>query len=194
VTPGSKLVLASGSPRRKDLLREAGFEFSIVVPTVDEKPREGETPRVYAERVARAKADAVAPRVPAGHCVLGADTVVVIDEEPLGKPRGEEEAVTMLMRLSGRAHRVLTGFALVRVGDAGFSGVEQSVVRMRPLEREEALAYVATREPLDKAGAYALQGGGGRFVESVEGSRTNVIGLPIERIVPLLARLGVQPS
>ncbi len=195
---GPKLVLASRSPRRKDLLRGAGFTFSIVVPPVEEVPRPGEPSEAFAERLARAKAFAVAREVSRGHCILGADTVVVLDGERLGKPRDPEEAISMLLRLAGRTHRVLTGFALVSAeaesSETGLSGVEESRVRMRPVGPEEARAYAATGEPLDKAGAYALQGLGARFVESVAGSRSNVIGLPLERVVPLLARLGVHPS
>ncbi len=188
-----KLVLASGSPRRKDLLREAGFAFSIEVPTIDETEHDGETPEAYTERVARAKASAVASGLPDGLCVLGADTVVVLDGETLTKPVDEGDAATMLLRLAGREHRVLTGFALL-LGAAEFCGIEESRVRMRHVDPEEARSYAATGEPLDKAGAYALQGEGGRFVESVQGSRSNVIGLPLERIHPLLGRLGVHPS
>ncbi len=189
-----RLVLASGSPRRKNLLREAGFAFSIEVPTVDETGHDGETPEAYTERVARAKADSVASGLPDGPCVLSADTVVVLDQETLTKPVDEKDAAAMLLRLAGREHRVLTAFTVVLPGVAEFSGVEESRVRMRPVDPEEARSHAATGEPLDKAGAYALQGEGGRFVESVQGSRSNVIGLPLERIRPLLARLGVHPS
>jgi septum formation protein len=193
----TRLILASGSPRRTDLLRLAGFSFSVVVPTVEEDPCPGETPEACARRPAEAKAEAVARSAPVDHCVLAADTLVIVEGEVLGKPRDADDAVEMLLRLAGRTHRVLTGFALVRVRGKRrekLGGVEESRVRMVAVSRDEACAYVATGEPMDKAGAYALQGLAGRFVEAVEGSRSNVIGLPLERVVPMLARLGVRPG
>jgi septum formation protein len=188
-----RIILASGSPRRKELLHEAGFSFSVVVPSVDEEPLPGETPEACARRLAETKARSVAMSAPTGVCVLAADTVVVLEEEILGKPHDEDEAVEMLLRLSGRVHRVITGFAVARRGAAGLeevAGTEESVVRVAPMSRDEARTYVATGEPLDKAGAYALQGLGGEFAELVEGSRSNVIGLPLERVIPLLERAG----
>jgi septum formation protein len=190
------LILASGSPRRKDLLRSAGYSFRVVPPPADEPPQPGESPEACVERLAHAKAAAVVGRGPPRHCVLAADTLVVLDREPLGKPREAEEAVRMLLRLAGRTHRVLTGFALL-LTDPGtreqpIVGVEESRVSVRPISDEEARRYVETGEPLDKAGAYALQGRAGAFVERLEGSRSNVIGLPLERIAPLLAQLGVR--
>jgi septum formation protein len=183
------LILASASPRRKQLLLEAGFEFDVRAPDVDETPLDGEAPEAMAERLARAKASTVA----SDDVVLAADTVVVIGERTLGKPSDEREARDMLSALAGNTHRVLTGYAL-RSGEALHSGVAESRVRIRSLEPSEVAAYVATGEPLDKAGAYAVQGEAGRFVESIEGSRSNVIGLPIEVVVPLLARFGVRPA
>lgn len=184
------LILASSSPRRQRLLREAGFAFECRVPDVDETPRAGEAPGPMAERLARAKAASVES---GGGVVLAADTVVVIDERMLGKPRDRVEAREMLARLAGETHRVLTGYA-VRRGDEVCAGVEQSAVRMRAIAPAELDAYVATGEPYDKAGGYALQGAGGSFVKSIEGSRANVIGLPVEVVVPLLARFGVRPA
>lgn len=184
------LILASASPRRRWLLREAGFEFEIRVPDVDETPRADEEPGAMAERLARDKAGAVPCT---GRVVLGADTIVVLGDRSLGKPRDADDAVRMLSELAGNEHRVLTGWALRR-GDSVRSGVEESRVRLRELDRAEIAAYVATGEPLDKAGAYAVQGGAGRFVESIAGSRSNVIGLPIEVVVPALAELGVLPA
>jgi septum formation protein len=175
----------------------AGFSFSVVVPTVNEDPRPGETAEIRARRLADAKAETVVRDASADDCVLGADTLVVVDQEILGKPRDADDAVRMLLRLAGRTHRVLTGFALMqqdRNGIARFGGVEESRVRMISFSREAALAYAETGEPLDKAGAYAVQGLGGRFVEALEGSRSNVIGLPLERVVPLLGQLGVRPK
>ncbi len=185
------LILASASPRRQRLLREAGFEFESRAPDVDETPLAGEGPGTMAERLARAKTGAVEARD--DRVVLGADTVVVIGDLTLGKPRDSAEAREMLRRLAGNTHRVLTGYAL-RCGDEICSGVEESRVRLRAIEPSEVPAYVATGEPLDKAGGYALQGDAARFVESIEGSRSNVIGLPIEVVLPLLARFGVRPA
>jgi septum formation protein len=193
-------ILASGSPRRRELLREACFEPRIVAPEVDETPRRAEPADALALRLALEKARAVAAGVSEPACVLAADTVVVIGDELLGKPQDAEDAARMLLRLAGRTHRVLTGFALVATGDdlpAALRvqhGVEESRVTMRPVSAAEAREYAATGEPLDKAGAYAAQGIGARFVESIAGSRSNVIGLPLERVVPLLERLGVRPA
>lgn len=189
------LVLASTSPRRRELLREAGFAFSIAAPDVDESVLPGESPESLAQRLALAKARAVLPRVDGDACVLGADTVVVIDGELLGKPRDEKEAVEMLLRLAGRTHRVLTGFALL-VPALGLeeAGIVESAVRMHAIDRATAERYAQTGEALDKAGAYAAQGEGGRFVADIRGSRANVIGLPVEALAPRLAELSVVPS
>jgi len=189
------LVLASTSPRRRELLHDAGFRFEIAAPDVDESALPGEAPAVTAQRLALAKALAVAPRVAREACIVGADTIVVIDAQPLGKPRDADEAVEMLLRLAGRTHRVLTGFALV-VTELGVedTGVVESAVRMHAVDRVTAEKYAATGEPLDKAGAYAAQGEGGRFVAEIQGSRANVIGLPIEELLPRLAGLRVTPG
>jgi septum formation protein len=189
------LVLASTSPRRRELLTRAGFRFEIAAPDVDESALAGESAESLAQRLALAKARAVARRAPREACVLAADTVVVIDGELLGKPRDPAEAVEMLLRLAGRTHRVLTGFALVVPALAREeSGVEESFVRMHAVDRATAEGYAATGEPLDKAGAYAAQGEGGRFVAEIRGSRANVIGLPLEALEPRLAALGIAPS
>jgi len=188
-------VLASTSPRRRELLRDAGFRFEIAAPGVDERELPGEAPEATARRLALEKARAVAARVAPAACVLGADTIVVIDGQPLGKPRDEPEAVEMLLRLAGRTHRVLTGFALL-VTELGVqdTGVVESTVRMHPVDRATAERYAATGEPLDKAGAYAAQGEAGRFVAEISGSRANVIGLPVEALLPRLARVQVTPG
>ncbi|HXZ86209.1 MAG TPA: Maf family protein [Myxococcota bacterium] len=189
------LVLASSSPRRRELLAQAGFRFEVAAPDVDESAQAGEPPESLARRLALEKARAVAAQAPSEACVLGADTVVVIDSLLLGKPRDRAEAVEMLLRLAGRTHRVLTGFALVvRALAREESGVEESLVRMHAIDRESAERYAATGEPLDKAGGYAAQGAGGRFVAEIRGSRANVIGLPLEALAPRLAELGVARS
>lgn len=187
-----RLILASESPRRRALLEGAGFEFAVEPARVEEHIAPGEDPARAARRLALEKAKGVAGRGAAGACVLAADTVVVLDDRVLGKPRDAAEARAMLRALGGRTHRVLTGFALVcRQDGLCEAGVEESRVRMRRLGPLEIERYVASGEPLDKAGSYGLQGEGGRFVEAVEGSRTNVIGLPLEAVVPALERMGV---
>ncbi len=191
--PRRVLILASTSPRRRELLAREGFRFELEAPDVDESARPGEPPEQVAERVARLKAETVAKRAGMDRVVLAADTLVVLGDAMLGKPRDSGEASAMLLLLAGNTHRVLTGYAL-RCGDEVRSGVAESCVRMRAVTPEEASAYAATGEPLDKAGGYAVQGEGGRFVESIEGSRSNVIGMPVEVVVPLLARFGVRPS
>jgi nucleoside triphosphate pyrophosphatase len=186
------LVLASTSPRRRELLRAAGLDFRVLSPDVDEAPLGDESPEHTARRLALAKARAVTDEVEPEACVLAADTIVVIDGAQLGKPRDAGEAVEMLLRLAGRTHRVLTGFALVVPALAlEESGVVESFVRMHPVERATAEKYAAGGEPLDKAGAYAAQGEGARFIAEIHGSRANVIGLPVEELQPRLARLGI---
>lgn len=189
------LVLASSSPRRRALLEAAGFEFEIAAPDIDEIGDPGEAPEAQARRLALEKAHAVAARFPDETCVLAADTLVVVDRDVLGKPRDRDEAVEMMLRIQGRTHRVLTGVAfLVRALGVVEGEVVESAVRMHAVDRDTARAYARSGEPLDKAGAYAAQGEGGRFVAGIAGSRSNVIGLPMEAVVPRLARLGVAPE
>jgi septum formation protein len=189
------LVLGSGSPRRRELLARAGVAFEVQPADVDERARPGEAPGALAARLAHEKALAVARRVgptPA-RLVLGADTIVVVDGDVLGKPADPEDAVRLLGRLVGRGHRVLTAVALVESEALGaWSALVESRVWMRPAEPEEIRRYVATGEPLDKAGAYAAQGEGRRFIERIEGSETNVIGLPIEETLALLRAAGLD--
>lgn len=182
---GGRLVLASGSPRRRLLLESLGLPFQVVSPDVDERALPGEPPGEAVVRLAVAKAAAVA----GGAVVsLGADTTVVLDGEMLGKPVTSGVARAMLGRIAGRAHTVLTGVAVVAGGVAQTALVSSEVV-MAPMSEQEIEWYVGTGEPHDKAGAYALQGIGGAFVERVDGSHSNVIGLPLVETVGLL-RLG----
>lgn len=178
-----RFILASISPRRVEVLRNAGFEFEVVPSRVDESPRPYEPPVALAERLAREKAEDVAARLaPANDViVLGADTVVVGDDGSLlGKPCSPADAVAMLEKLSGRPHDVITGVALVSVvGGRARVAHERTRVFFRAVAREEIERYVATGEPLDKAGAYAIQGGAGRFVTRIEGCYFNVMGLPL---------------
>jgi septum formation protein len=191
--PAPPLILASGSPRRRELLSRAGLRFEVQAADIPEQSRPGESPAETVLRLARDKALAVARRVgPAPRrFVLGADTVVVLEGDVLGKPRDAEHAVALLRRLAGRGHVVLTGVALT-ASDAlePSQTVVESRVEMRPADEAELRAYVAGGEPLDKAGAYALQGQGRRFVERVLGSETNVIGLPLEETLALLRAAG----
>jgi septum formation protein len=187
------LILASASPRRRALLERAGVAFEVRPADLPEQREPDEAPEAFAGRLALAKAKAVAsaagrepPRL-----VLGADTIVVLDGEVFGKPLDARHAVELLSRLVGRTHRVITAVALVASGSgrARHAAVE-SAVTMRAAAAEELRAYVATGEPLDKAGAYAAQGEGRRFIAKIEGSETNVIGLPLEETLALLRAAG----
>lgn len=210
-----EIILASSSPRRLDLLRSLGLSFAVMPSHIDEEVEHAGGPDALVVDLALAKARAVAKLISSGasqitasvrpdgraagnsdargNClVLGADTVVVLDGEVLGKPSSESDACAMLARLSGRAHDVYTGVALLDLA----SGTEQccqvvSRVTFRKMQTAEIEAYVSTGEPMDKAGAYALQGTGSAFVERIDGCFTNVIGLPIPHVVQLLRRAGV---
>ncbi len=186
----SSLVVASGSPRRHRLLRAAGYRFEIAAPDVDESPRPGESPAALVLRLAHAKA----ATVPSSAVVLAADTVVVLGQDILGKPTDAAEAVAMLTRLSGSTHQVMTGWVVRAGGATAASGVETTHVGFRRLLEDEILDYVGGGEPLDKAGAYAIQGGAAEFVERLDGSHSNVVGLPMEAVTEALAILGVEPS
>lgn len=183
------LVLASASPRRKELLSAAGFAFDVDVANVDETLHAGEAPEDYARRVAFAKARVVARRRPEA-IVIGADTIVVVDDHVLGKPVDDADARRMLEQLSGRAHRVLTAVAVV--APAGESGeIVETRVWMQSLAPEEIAEYVASGEPRDKAGAYAIQGRASRFIPRIEGEYSNVVGLPISAVSRLLRNQAV---
>jgi len=169
------LVLASASPRRKDLLESIGVSFLVRPVDIDESARPGEEPVPYVERLAREKAS---EQVGEGELVLAADTIVEIDGDLLGKPADAAAGRAMLRRLGGRTHSVHTGIALL-MGDRIESAVEHSRVRIAELSDEEISWYIETGEPMDKAGSYAIQGIGGIFVESVDGSYSNVVGLPL---------------
>lgn len=188
---GRRLILASSSPRRSELLAAAGYEFDIVAADIDETPFEYERPEAYVERLAAAKAAAVAAQHPDA-VVVGADTIVVLGNELIGKPRDEADAMAILRRLSGAAHHVLTGIAVASPTLNTALSVE-SAVWFRELDDDEIDAYVATGEPLDKAGAYAIQGGGADFVSEIEGAWDNVVGLPVSWLEGLLLPAGVTP-
>jgi septum formation protein len=186
-----KLILASSSPRRAEILANAGLPFSVLSSAVDESPDPGETPAALVQRLANAKADLVTARAVGPAIVVGADTVVVLDDKILGKPRSTEEARHMLQQLSGRTHSVLTGVALVRLPDGERREfTESTLVHFRPISEEELSSYLATEEPYDKAGAYAIQGQAGRYIPRIEGCYFNVVGLPLSRVLTELKTLG----
>ena len=185
------LVLASASPRRRELLRWLVAEYELETAHVDESPRPGEPAVALVARLARAKAEAVASRWPEAW-ILAADTIVEIDGDVLGKPADASEAIAMLRRLSGREHRVFTGFTLLAPGDGDRRGgtVESRVV-FHELDDRLIEGYVATGEPLDKAGSYAIQGRGAGLVARVEGSFTHVSGLPLGEVGAVLGEAGL---
>ena len=182
------IILASGSPRRSEILTRMGVAFEKQAANVDEHCDLGAWEAVA--ELSRRKALAVAAHFP-GRVVLAADTLVALENRPLGKPEDEEDACRMLERLSGREHQVYTGVCVVDAQGRIFQSVEDSDVYFRKLTEEEIRAYVATGEPMDKAGAYALQGGAGKWVTQVCGSRSNVIGLPWETTQRLLQAAGI---
>jgi septum formation protein len=187
---GIDIHLASQSPRRRELLAQIGIRHDVIAVEVDETPCAGEAPAEYVLRLALAKARAghgLRPDRP----VLGADTAVVQDDRILGKPLDRQDAAAMLAQLSGREHRVLTAVALV--GDREETRLSVSHVRFRPIDAAEAAAYWATGEPADKAGGYAVQGLGALFVESIGGSYSGVMGLPLFETGELLRRAGIAP-
>jgi len=184
-----RLVLASASPRRARILRELGVSFRVEVSNQDESLRPGEDGAAAVERLARAKGLAVARAKDLP--VLAADTEVLCDGRILGKPADERDAVAMLRRLAGRAHEVVTGVCVV-AGGVARSGVERSVVRFAPMNEEELRWYAATGEPLDKAGGYHVDGKGALFIETIEGSPSNVAGLPVRLLLRLVREAGLE--
>ena len=187
--PAARLVLASGSPRRRALLAATGVAFTARSPDVDETPRGGEDPRTYVERLAREKAETVARPLAPGDVVLAADTTVWLAPALLGKPADAADARRMLRTLSGRTHEVHTGVAVV-AGGGVTSSVATTRVVFADLDEVDVEWYVGTGEPLDKAGAYAVQGSGNLFVRAIEGSPSNVVGLPLDVVAGLLDRAG----
>ena len=184
------LILASASSRRSELLSNAGISFTVEPAHVAEQPLPEEQPLSYAQRLARDKARAIFARHP-DNVVLGADTVVVVDEHLLEKPRDTHDAARMLRLLSGRTHQVITGVCLVA---AGFERTEAEIteVRFSTLSESEIASYVETGEPMDKAGAYAIQGMASRWVERIDGCYFNVVGLPVPRLYRMLLTLEAK--
>lgn len=196
---GFRLVLASGSPRRRELLTQAGYTFDVQAADVDESVRPGEPAAQYVERLAREKAGAVWALQPSLSArpviVLGADTTVVCDGEILGKPSNAQDAKRMLRMLSGRVHQVLTGLALVSAAGV-LSALESTDVTFSDIREGELVAYCGSPEPLDKAGAYGIQGYAARWIPRIDGDYFNVMGLPIARVVRMIeqARLRAEAS
>jgi septum formation protein len=191
-----RLVLASASPRRLSLLRELGLMPSVHPAQVDERELGGEAPGRYVLRLAEAKCLSVARLMPVSErpcLVIAADTAVIIDGRILGKPSDAADAMEMLRLLSGKSHEVLTGVYITRTDNGGSAGgVVRTAVKFRDYDELVIREYIASGEPLDKAGAYAIQGGGGRLAESVTGSWSNVVGLPLESIPHWLDELGLE--
>lgn len=187
----AKIILASQSPRRRELLKELALNFEVEPCPLEETLRPDQTPEQNALTVARAKTLWVARRRP-GYFVLGADTIVVLDGKIIGKPEDESDARRILETLGGRRHQVITGVAALNPKGALFEEAAVSTVNFKPLTGEEIAAYVSTGEPLDKAGAYAIQGKGAFMVESYQGSYSNIVGLPLDTTEKLLRRAGYK--
>ena len=182
----SKIVLASSSPRRRELLEKADVKFSLCIKNIDETIPEGYTPEQAVEYLAKEKAQAVS-QINEDAIIIGADTIVVLDDEILGKPKNEEDALRMLLALSDREHEVITGVSLVK-GKKCKTFHVATKVKFYEITYSEALRYIKTGEPMDKAGAYGIQGKGCVFVESINGDFYNVVGLPIAKVVKELKR------
>lgn len=186
-----RLILASASPRRAEILRDAGYHFSVLSSAIDETPYPDESPQDLVQRLANTKADLAAARAVGPAILIAADTEVVLDGHIFGKPRSSDEARRMLAKLSGRTHAVLTGVCLIRLPDAGhISFVESTLVTFATLSDEEITRCLATDEPHDKAGAYAIQGYAARYIPRIEGCYFNVVGLPLARLQHALTELG----
>jgi septum formation protein len=192
IAKNKAIILASNSPRRKELLLQIGLDFSVDPADVDERVLPGESPEGYAVRVALDKARVAAARAGTG-IVIAADTIVVLDDEVLGKPADAGDAERMLMKLSGKAHFVITGLAVMDAA-TGNALTRSSITRVwfRSLASHEIISYVATGEPLDKAGAYGIQGRGALLVDKIDGCYFNVVGLPLSLLGELLHAFGVD--
>ncbi|HEX7706295.1 MAG TPA: Maf family protein [Thermoanaerobaculia bacterium] len=186
-------ILASASPRRRELLASIGLEFEVRPSNIPEVRQEGEAPEEYVARLSREKAQALAAAYPASW-IIAADTTVLLGDELLEKPVDGRDAQRMLAAIAGRTHIVYTGVTLQNAGRGHHdTRIAESEVRMLPLSAEEIEWYVGTGEPLDKAGAYAVQGVGAMFIESIHGSYTNVVGLPLATLYQMLRRAGLDP-
>lgn len=180
-----KLILASGSPRRKELLTAVGWEFEAITAGIDESVKPGEDPVIYVQRLARSKAEAVATKREHG-LVLGADTTVVVDGQILGQPVDDDDARRMLQLLNNKWHEVLTGVAVARVGGQSRVAYERTRVRFADMSKSEIDWYISTGEARGKAGAYGIQGAAGLFIKEIEGDYFNIVGLPIRLVYELV--------
>lgn len=189
IISSTSLILASASPRRQELLQSVGLKFKIIHPHINENYIAGESPQHHVKRLSNDKTTFIAKKYP-GALVLGADTIVVIDDLILGKPKNKKQAADMLRRLNGREHRVFTGFTIAQEA-AGIcqTKVVQSTVKFKRISPPEIKWYVSCDEPYDKAGGYAVQGKGAYFIQSIRGSYTNVIGLPLCEVLEVLINL-----
>lgn len=186
-----RLILASASPRRAELLRHAGYHFTVLSSAIDETPHPDESPQDLVQRLANTKGELAAARAVGPAILIAADTEVVLDGHIFGKPRCSDAARGMLRKLSGRTHAVLTGVCLIRLPDVQrISFVETTLVQFVPLSDEDITRYLATGEPHDKAGAYAIQGYAARYIPRIEGCYFNVVGLPLARLQQALSGLG----
>ena len=185
-----RVILASQSPRRRELLTLVGITHDVRPADIDEVYGPGEKPREHAERLAREKAEVIAAREP-GALIIGSDTIVVVDGDVLGKPVDEADAARMLARLGGRSHTVITAIAVEWRGET-HSAVEEVGVTFHPLTADEIAAYIATREPMDKAGAYGIQGFGATIVRRIDGDYFAVMGLSLVRLIELMSQAGVS--
>jgi MAF protein len=193
------LILASNSPRRRQLMDLTGWEYQVLAASVDESVRSGEPPEAYVQRLAQEKAQAVVPLIPQAEklrsVIIAADTAVVLDNDILGKPASPLEAKIMLRRLRNRSHQVYTALCVLRPGDSlALSEVVATQVSMRDYTDGEIQAYIATGDPLDKAGAYAIQHAVFHPVQNLQGCYANVMGLPVCHLVRMMAKLGLQPD
>ncbi len=190
-SPERRLILASKSPRRRYLLKQAGLEFDVIPSAVDESAMALDAPDLYVQQLANAKAEEIARRFP-DRWIIGADTIVLIDNQILGKPDGKTAARDMLQRLSGQTHQVFTGFTICcRALKKNHTEATRTDVTFKSLSPKEIEWYIHTDEPFDKAGAYAIQGLGTFLVKSIRGSYTNVVGLPVCEVIEVLIREGV---
>lgn len=189
----NQLILASSSPRRKELLESVGINFLVIQPTSDEDINPGESPEDYTLRLSKEKALSVARHCAEGVYVIGADTTVVVDGEILVKPKDEADARSMLQKLSGKEHKVLTAFSIVRSQSGTLhSEVVETLVEVKNLAAQEIEGYIMTGEPMDKAGAYGIQGIGAFMIKGIQGSYTNVVGLPLLELLEALKSQGIM--
>ena len=188
-----RFILASASPRRRELLMSINLDFEIIPSHIPEVRGEGESPEEYVARLSREKAAAIAEKFPADW-IIAADTTVLLGDQLLEKPEDAEDAARMLATIAGKTHTVYTGVTLLNLARNWHdTRVAESEVRMLPLDAREIEWYVATGEPLDKAGAYAVQGTGAMFIDSIHGSYTNVVGLPLATLFGMLRKAGIDP-